>query len=83
MPYSMTVTSKDLIASNHYRMTERPNNEIINGEIDLKNKVLSDKRKSMIQVLKDKRPFMQSVNKALEENKSVLGNLQSSLKVSG
>ena len=32
------------------------NKDIIRSEIDVKNKVLKDKRKALIQVLKDKRP---------------------------
>ena len=37
-------------------MNNRPRKDIIHSELDIKNKVLEDKRKSMIKVLKDKRP---------------------------
>ena len=40
-------------------MTDRPQKEIIAQDLDIKNKVLKDKRKSLIKVLKDKRPLMQ------------------------
>ena len=42
----------------HYKMTGVARKEIVGDCIDIKNKVLEDKRKSMIQILKDKRPKM-------------------------
>mmetsp|Transcript_47345 Transcript_47345/g.62639 ORF Transcript_47345/g.62639 Transcript_47345/m.62639 type:complete len:116 (-) Transcript_47345:443-790(-) len=48
----------------HYKMTGAASKEVIHSELDIKNKVLIDKRKSMIKVLKDKRPMMALAEKA-------------------
>ena len=40
----------------------KPHKSVINGELDIKNKVLKDKRKALIQVLKDKRPTLNGPN---------------------
>ena len=60
-PYQATVTKKDVVKSSSYKMNSSSGlqlhkKDIIKPEIDVKNKVLKDKRKALIQVLKDKRP---------------------------
>ena len=60
VPYKVTITSQDVVRSSHYRMTGRHNNQIDAGDLDIKNKVLKDKRRALIRVLKDKRPTHQT-----------------------
>ena len=55
------MTKKDVVKSSSYKMNSSSGlqlhkKDIIKPEIDVKNKVLKDKRKALIQVLKDKRP---------------------------
>ena len=49
-PYKMTVTTADVLKSQHYRLRkqETSKKELINPELDIKNKMLEDKRKAML-----------------------------------
>ena len=52
-PYQATVTKKDVVRSSIYKMNSSSgltgkNKDIIRSEIDVKNKVLKDKRKALI-----------------------------------
>ena len=77
----------------HYKMTGVARKEIVGDVIDIKNKVLEDKRKSMIQILKDKRPKMSRervndvsqtmLNNRLPQNIKQGGNVSRAAKISG
>ena len=57
MPYQVRLTTKDVLQSRHYKMKGEKRGQVIGDEIDIKNKVLADKRKALLRVLKDKRPL--------------------------
>ena len=71
MPYKVSVTNQQVIHSRHFKQLSyvtKSKQDILKPDIDLKNIVLSDKRKALIQVLKDKRP---DPNYAVELDKHV------------
>lgn len=50
-------------------MNGGPKNSIISADIDIKNKVLKDKRRALIRVLKDKRPTLNGFENSLGNDK--------------
>lgn len=59
-PYRVRLTTQDVIKSRHFKLEGESRKEPISAELDIKNKVLSDKRRALIQILKDKRPLYQN-----------------------
>ena len=55
-PYRVTVTTNDVIKSNMYKMTGTYKGSNIQPDMNIKNKLMVDKRKALIRILKDKRP---------------------------
>ena len=57
-PYKLRLTSKDVTSSQHFSLNalESKSSHVLQDKLDIKNKVLADKRKALIQVLKDRRP---------------------------
>ena len=56
--YKVTATPENVLKSRHYRLNKVNRPKIIHSDIDIKNIVLSDKRRALLSVLKDKRPLL-------------------------
>lgn len=47
-PYKVTVTTRDVLSSRHYKLESERKGHTISEGLDIKNKLLTDKRKALI-----------------------------------